>query len=385
VNLDNSSGAADGQADSVILSDTHIDDSIQILPFGGGTRVAVLGLTPRVNIVGSDGISDHLTVNALGAHETVDDSDLPANLIGLTVNVGDGQGASATTTTLRSSIQSGVFGQPVTLTATVASQAGAPTGTVTFLDGDEVLGSAAVSAAGQATSTDFLNVGNHALKAVYSGDAMFAASASVAVAENIDRAGTATSLIASTDPALIGQMVEFTVGVTPFASDSGRPSGTVTLVDGNLVLGAAELAADGRAIFDVRFAEAGGHLITVIYSGDADFAASFQTISEVVRNPPALAPTKTMLSASANVIHRGQTVKFSAKVSDTLGSTKPTGIVTFLVRGVVVAQVQLNRAGQASFKHRFPLKGRFGIEAIYSGDTNFAASARTITERIIGV
>ena len=107
LNLDNSAGVGDGQADSVIVNGTAGDDTIQILPFGNGTRIAVLGLFPRVNIVGAEGTNDHLTVNALGGNDTVDASDLPANLIGLTVNLGDGQGTAATTTTtLRTSTAS---------------------------------------------------------------------------------------------------------------------------------------------------------------------------------------------------------------------------------------------------------------------------------------
>ena len=62
-----------------------------------------------------------------------------------------------------------VFGQTVLLTATVTSQAGVPTGTVTFLDGTTVLGTAPVNAAGQATLAVSLGVGNHALTASFAG------------------------------------------------------------------------------------------------------------------------------------------------------------------------------------------------------------------------
>src|SRR5439155_6973258 len=40
---------------------------------------------------GSDGTTDHLTVNTLGGNDTVDSTGLPAGLIGLTVDLGDGQ------------------------------------------------------------------------------------------------------------------------------------------------------------------------------------------------------------------------------------------------------------------------------------------------------
>src|SRR5436305_1404444 len=57
---------------------------------------------------------------------------------------------TATTTDLRTSATAVVSGQLVSLTATVTSLAGTPTGTVTFFDGANVLGSAPLNA-GRAT------------------------------------------------------------------------------------------------------------------------------------------------------------------------------------------------------------------------------------------
>jgi hypothetical protein len=181
VNLNNSAGTGDGQADAVIVNGTNRDDAVQLLPFGNGTRIAVLGLVPRVNIIGSDGTSDHLTVNTLGGNDVVDSSGLPANLIGLTVNLGDGQGA-ATTTTLRTSPATAIVGQSVLLTATVNSPAGTPTGTVTFRDGSTVLGIAALGSDGRATfTTTFAAAGSHALTAIYNGDGNFLGSVQTVV------------------------------------------------------------------------------------------------------------------------------------------------------------------------------------------------------------
>ena len=96
--------------------------------------------------------------------------------------------------------------------------------------------------------------------------------------------------------------------------------------------------------------------------------------SEQVSAPPALATTTTALAASAKVVHKGQTVRFTATVRATSGAGTPTGTVSFLAGNVVVARVRLNAAGQASFKLRFAANGRFVIRAVYSGDSNFAAS-----------
>lgn len=86
-----------------------------------------------------------------------------------------------TATALASSAFPGVFGQPVTFTATVRIDgwgAGTPTGTVTFHDGTTLLGTAPLDATGQATFSAALAVGPHTATASYSGDASFAPSTS---------------------------------------------------------------------------------------------------------------------------------------------------------------------------------------------------------------
>jgi streptogramin lyase len=84
---------------------------------------------------------------------------------------------AATTVTLASSLNPVGTGQAVTFTATVAAVApgaGTPTGTVTFKDGNVVLGTAAVGAGGTATlPTSFGVAGGHAITAVYGGDPNF--------------------------------------------------------------------------------------------------------------------------------------------------------------------------------------------------------------------
>ena len=81
---------------------------------------------------------------------------------------------AATTVALGSSVNPAVTGQAVTFTATVAAVApgaGTPTGTVTFQDGNVVLGTVAVGAGGTATfTTSFAAAGGHAITAVYNGD-----------------------------------------------------------------------------------------------------------------------------------------------------------------------------------------------------------------------
>jgi streptogramin lyase len=190
--------------------------------------------------------------------------------------------AATTTTTLGASAPTAVFGQAETLTATVNSPAGVPTGTVTFLDGNTVLGTAQLNAAGQAALTVSLGVGNHQLTAVYGGTGGFAGSTSAAAAVTVNRAATAVSLRSSVNPAVTGQAVTFTATVAAAAPGAGTPSGTVKFKDGSVVLGTVAVGAGGQASFTTIFSAAGSHNVTAVYSGDANFVGKSRTLTEQV-------------------------------------------------------------------------------------------------------
>ncbi len=80
--------------------------------------------------------------------------------------------ARSTSTTLSSSPNPSTSGQNVTFTATVTANVGTPTGSVTFNDGPNTVGTVNLDASGHATfTTSSLTVGSHSITAVYSGDA----------------------------------------------------------------------------------------------------------------------------------------------------------------------------------------------------------------------
>lgn len=88
--------------------------------------------------------------------------------------------APNTAASIKSSLNPSIFGQAVTLTATVKSSISAPTGTVTFKNGSVVLGSSALvgDPAIASFTTSSLSVGTHPLTAIYEGDTNFASSTS---------------------------------------------------------------------------------------------------------------------------------------------------------------------------------------------------------------
>src|SRR5262249_39046452 len=146
----------------------------------------------------------------------------------------------------------------------------------------------------------------------------------------VNPAATTVTLGSSVNPAVTGQAVTFTATVAAVAPGAGTPTGSVTFMDGNVVLGTFTVGADGTAMVTTSFATAGGHAITASYSGDANFAASSQALTEEV-NAPAPAATTTTLSASANPVRVGQAATFTATVRGPAGAGTPTGTVTFLV------------------------------------------------------
>src|SRR5712692_5387718 len=237
--------------------------------FNGNT--GVLSGTPAANTIGTYPIT-FTASNGIG-------SDTTQNFT-LTVN------QAPTTTTVASSINPSVFGQSVTLTATVSVNppgAGTPTGTVTFKDGSATItcngGSQTVSS-GQATcTTTSLSGGAHnTITAVYSGDGNFSTSTSANLSQTVSKAPTTTAVTSSVNPSLSGQSVTFTATISVTAPGSGTPTGTVQFKNGASNLGTAQNVSTTNGVttatFNTSALAVGSYSITAVYSSDTNFGAS---------------------------------------------------------------------------------------------------------------
>ena len=119
-------------------------------------------------------------------------------------------GPAVSTTALLSSLNPSVFGQSVTLTATVTGNS--PTGTVTFLDGTTTIGTGVLAGGVAMVSTSALVAGGHSLTAAYGGDAN-------------NSAGTSTTLTQTVSPAVTTLAVASASGTTGQArTPTARPS-----------------------------------------------------------------------------------------------------------------------------------------------------------------
>jgi len=251
-----------------------------------------------------------------------------------------------TATKLTTSVNPVVTGQPVTLTATVASSSTSltttlgvgPTGTVTFFDGTTMLGtgpqSLGTGGVAQLTlPTGFAMGGSHSLKAVYSGDPNYSTSTAT-FTETV--ASTATkssvSLTSSANSAVVGQPVTFTVTISTSTSPTIGASGMVTFLDGQTTLGMVSVAND-QATFTTSTLAAASHAITAMYSGDANFTSgtsSTLTESIVLPTPGTISGAGTLLSGldTFNVgvqsIVSGGVPTYSGMLSFTDGKTHDT-------------------------------------------------------------
>jgi len=79
---------------------------------------------------------------------------------------------------LASSLNPALAKNGITLTATITSGAGTPTGTVTFLDGTTALGTGTLTGGAATISISSLTVGMHSITAAYGGDVNFRATTS---------------------------------------------------------------------------------------------------------------------------------------------------------------------------------------------------------------
>jgi RHS repeat-associated protein len=201
------------------------------------------------------------------------------------------------------------FGQVATLTA----QMGLPiptalpqTGTVTFKDGGATLGTAPcvprvypdageISRATLAVTS--LGVGTHAsLTAAYGGDGTYNATMSLDQSLTVAKAGTATALSSSANPAAACQSVSLAARVSAVAPGAGTPTGTVTFLEGASTLGAVALSG-GLATYTTAGLSTATHTLTASYAGDTNFNSSISpNFAQVVSGAVSLS-----LAASAAV------------------------------------------------------------------------------------
>jgi hypothetical protein len=271
------------------------------------------------------------------------------------------------------------YGTPLSLTATIASNGGTATGSVTFMDGGVSIGSAVLNASGVATlTTSTLQPGAQSIVATYAGDGKASASVSTPLDVSVKQL-TSVAVGSSANPAATLSPVTFTAAVTN--SGVGQPTGAITFTDGATQLGVAMLNASGQASLTVPSLASGNHIIVASYAGDTgNFAGTSSGLSEAVQ----LRPTSTSVTASQTNASNPLQVTLIAIVRWTGSTTTPTGTVTFSDASGTLGSSTVDSTGAATLTVDLQAASE-SITATYSGDSAYATSASASTSVSGGV
>ena len=254
---------------------------------------------------------------------------------------------------------------PATYTVTLATPGVAPTGTLTLYDGNNVVATQSISAAGIfSLGTSVLSVGQHSVTVSYSGDANTLNAVSASVSTTVQLAPSTTTLVSSQSPAVLGSPVTLTATVS---SVTANLTGNVQIQDGSQVLGTVPLN-NGVAVFTTSSLPFGVHALTAVYSGDANHATA---TSASLRQSMIYQATIT-LTAGPNPAYTGQDVVFTASVSP-VNSLAATGTVTFQDGATVLGAVRLDGSGTAVLHTSNLAVGAHAVTTSYTGDTNYSA------------
>ncbi|MGW7488895.1 beta strand repeat-containing protein, partial [Streptomyces sp. NPDC054786] len=296
---------------------------------------------------------------------------------------------AGSTTTLVSAPDPSVTGEPVTFTATVASDAagaGTPAGYVTFDFGD---GSATVlvpvdDGAAIAVHPYTATTGSpYTVSAAYNGDANFTGSSDTDT-QTMNPAATSTVVVASPQPSSVGRPVTLTAAIATVSPATGEPTGTVTFDFGDGSPTVTTDAVAGLATVVHAYTTTGGspYTATVSYNGNADFSASTgSTTQPVVQTATVLTVTT---DGGPSVVGEPVTVAVTAAALPP-GAGVPDGTVTVdFGDGTAPATVALT-GGAALLAHAYTtgLGSPYAINAVYNGSDDFTTAVATATQTVL--
>jgi Bacterial Ig-like domain (group 3)/FG-GAP-like repeat len=293
-------------------------------------------------------------------------------------NTGSAHISFATSTALASGLNPSIYGQAITLTATVTSIGGRippHPETVTFYNGLSVLGTAPMTGGIASLTTSSLQSGIHAITAAYLGDANFTASTSPVLQQVVDsssQSATTTALASSLDPSIYGQKVTWTATVT--TSGKTTPTGKVNFNWGSYSIGTATLNASGVATLTRPNLSADAYPLFAVYVGDANNGASASAILNQVITQTTSSAT---LTSSPNSSTEGQSVTFTAKI--TSPTTTPTGPVTFTAGKTTLGTVEL-KGGKATLTTSTLAVGSTTVTVTYPWNSDIAESSASVTQ-----
>ena len=285
--------------------------------------------------------------------------------------------AIPTTVSMATQPGAAVYRQPVVFSGavgTVASGAGVPTGTVNILEGTSVLATAQLDANGlYQTTLSNLGVGTHTLGATYVPSGDYSASSSAMNIFAVTAAPTATTLQASPQAPILGQLVTITAVVAIAPPSSGVPLGNVTFFDGTTALSSGPLPASGTATTQQVLPPGPHNLSAAFKPADANSLASASPTTGVTVG----GSVGITLTTNPALPSLGATTTLTATLA--ASGSVPFGVVTFSDGTLDLGPATLNAAGQTSIQTVFRTVGPHSIKISYAGDISHAAVSLTTT------
>jgi large repetitive protein len=283
-----------------------------------------------------------------------------------------------------------VWGQTVSLSATVAVTGVVSTGTVTFRDGTTIVCNAVVVQNDGASCTPAnLNVGAHSFTATYLDDGGNLASSSNTVDHTVNKAVTGTRIAAVSPTSLtLGAATLVSISLTVVSPGAGLPSGSITVDTGAAGAGNRCTITLPATNCSLTPTSVGYKALTATYSGDANFSSSIDTDSLQVN----ATNSSISLNATPNPSRVGEAVTLAARITQANIKTTsaaaiiqavPTGNVLFTDNGQPLATVALTTNGEAVLRVASLAIGEHLIEARYNGDAGTAAASASISQQVL--
>ena len=294
----------------------------------------------------------------------------------------------------------------------VEAGTGTPGGKIAFtVDGRLVSTVSIATATTTGVTLPALSTATHTIDATYLGDGNYKSSTAPGVNVTVGEATTSvtvTSTAPTTGSEPFGEPIVFTATVNVTAPGGGHPGGTVQFWNGDpslstsSVIGAASVNRNGQATAAVSSLALGSYSIFAKYLGNSSYQGNTSAALPVSIGQ---ASTTTTVTGRPNPIPVGESLTFTASVVGNYGTssggllaaaqplfgflfpgTAPTGSVTFTIDGNASTAVTVPLGGhaRASYTTSFSAVGLHTITAVYSGDTDYAASpvSQTFTEYV---
>jgi len=295
-------------------------------------------------------------------------------------------------------------GTPLTVTATVTTSSGTPTGTVSVVDNccRDSIGQVTETQLGPITLVNGVGTisatftsGTHLVGAHYSGDDTFVPSNDSLTL--IVPFATETSLLVQS-AAFVGAPVDLVANITANATTTSVISGQVTFLDGNISLG-SPVVVNGQAQLTVNSLSPGRHTIVAAYGGNQFFLNSQSSAMTVaVGNPAPEITSLTPFSAKQNSgafnltvngsnFVNGAVVFFngSARVTTFVSSTQVTAAITaadLAASGIAIVIVNNPPpGGGSSFGEMFAIDTATATSVTLASGTLTVTAGQSVTVR----